>query len=430
MTNDSPDVAQGHSGAEPTPPRRTMDPRQLRTLLSIALVILAFLLAGVGYLLVTILRPIGGPTAEDDSAADGLIWIRSIYGWGDDASNQLVRPNDTAIGPDGTIWVTDGRNDRVLGFSPSGELRQILHFGPRGSSPRSFNLPYAIDVDEVGNVYVANLGGDNVTVVSPENRFIRRFRVPAPLEVAVARDRIVVGSAAGLGIHDRQGREIRVLGIRGKGEKDFDGPRGIVVADDGTIYVTEMHNKRLKAYDRDGNLKYVSTLEGKPAGAQAATRAVDVQLPAGMTMDGRGRLVYVDPFAFTINVVDPADGRVIASYGQHGERDGRFFYPTGISYDPARDWFAVADTNNDRVQIVRIPGSGAAPVATALRRAAASPLTICCFPLILLLLAAIVLVVARRRRSRSFDDTGWRRPEPCDDGHDLGESGEGSSVRP
>src|SRR5580698_9716947 len=33
-------------------------------------------------------------------------------------------------------------------------------------------------------------------------------------------------------------------------------------------------------------------------------------------------------------------------------------YPTGIAYDKTRDWFAVADTSNNRVQIIRLPGTG------------------------------------------------------------------------
>ncbi len=375
----------------------TRDTKRLRIILSLILVVLAFLLAGVGYYLYTIVNPVGGPGGDDGAGDDGLVWVRSIYGWGDDEANQLVRPTDTAIGPDGTIWIAEGRNDRVLGYSPSGELRQFIHFGPRDSSPQALNRPDAVDVDDDGNVYIANLIGEKISVATPDNALVREFSVPAPLEVTVGDEFIVVGSKFGVGIHDLEGKEILILGAKGAGEAEFDGPRGIVIGDDGTIYVTELHNRRLKAYTRDGALKYVSQLPGKPERPGEPTTTVDVQLPAGMTIDGQDRLVYVDPFAFTINVVDPEDGSVIASYGEFGERDGRFFYPTGISYDPARDWFAVADTNNDRVQIVRIPGSGANPLLSAGMRLLSTPLVLCCFPLILLLIAVGVLVWRRRR---------------------------------
>ena len=52
------------------------------------------------------------------------------------------------------------------------------------------------------------------------------------------------------------------------------------------------------------------------------------------------------------------DGEFIAKYGAYGRDDGQFIFPSSIDYDPDRDWFAVADNGNSRVQIIRIPGSG------------------------------------------------------------------------
>lgn len=137
-------------------------------------------------------------------------------------------------------------------------------------------------------------------------------------------------------------------------------------------------------------------------------------LPSGMTMDGSGRIVLVDPFRFRIAVVDPktkdiarepgSNGRPgrQAFYGDQGSADGFFNYPTGIAYDKTRDWFAVADTFNNRVQIVRIPGSGGgalAPVIGAFRL----PMCVLCVPWILLLAAALVLA-SRRRRNRALGE--------------------------
>ena len=62
---------------------------------------------------------------------------------------------------------------------------------------------------------------------------------------------------------------------------------------------------------------------------------------------------------FSLAVFDPENGDVIAKYGTYGTEEGTFMYPSGLAYDAERDWFAVADLGNNRVQIVRLPGSSA-----------------------------------------------------------------------
>jgi hypothetical protein len=83
--------------------------------------------------------------------------------------------------------------------------------------------------------------------------------------------------------------------------------------------------------------------------------------------------------------------------GDYGVADGFFAYPTGIDYDETRDWFAVADTFNNRVQILRIPGSGGSPLAPIIG-AFRTPMCVFCIPFILLVVAAILAVMRRRRQ--------------------------------
>jgi hypothetical protein len=111
--------------------------------------------------------------------------------------------------------------------------------------------------------------------------------------------------------------------------------------------------------------------------------------------------VLVDPFGFDIVVLDPEqEGKVVGRYGEFGNEDGFFAYPTGIAYDPARDWFAITDTANDRVQVVRIPGSTSQPIPAAARRFLSGPFGICSIPLILLLIALFLGVLRSRTRRR------------------------------
>jgi hypothetical protein len=97
-----------------------------------------------------------------------------------------------------------------------------------------------------------------------------------------------------------------------------------------------------------------------------------VQLPTSIALDGKGRLIVIDAFGFDMVVLKATSksASLVARYGDFGQQDAFFNYPTGVAYDADRDWFAVADTFNNRVQILRIPGSTDNAAMAAVRRSA------------------------------------------------------------
>ncbi len=52
-----------------------------------------------------------------------------------------------------------------------------------------------------------------------------------------------------------------------------------------------------------------------------------------MTFDGNNRLIVVDPFDFSLSVVDPKDGKIVKKYGKYGAEDGQLSYPSSVTYD-------------------------------------------------------------------------------------------------
>jgi hypothetical protein len=90
---------------------------------------------------------------------------------------------------------------------------------------------------------------------------------------------------------------------------------------------------------------------------------------------------------------------LIAKYGAPGTIDGQFVYPTSVAYDASHDWFAVADLQNARVQIIRLPGSGGSGLSGA-NRALTGPLRACIIPLALLILAILAGIIYRAIRRR------------------------------
>jgi sugar lactone lactonase YvrE len=388
------------------------DNRRQRAVLGILLVILFLLLLGAAYSVYVLTPGKGAPTGKA-ALPKGITWVRSIYGWGNRPAEQLRTPTDVAIADDGTIWVVSG-HDTISGYAPDGTAKRVI-------KPKNTASIETIAVGDDGNLYVADFGGQ-VLEFSPNGKFLDKWNVDQPQGVYVSGDKIAVSASKGIAVFTHNDSKIIVQagGTRGWGKDQFDLPHGILMAPDGTIYVADTQNRRIKALSSKGrNLWMLGEAPDRSQPGVADVRSKDSSisastflLPAGLTLDGKGRIAVVDPFRFNVTFVDPKTHQIArepgsngkagkkAVYGEMGEGDGFFANPTGIDYDKTRDWFAIADTLNNRVQIVRFPGTGGSAIAPLIG-GFRWPMCIFCLPFILLLLA-IILAAMRRRRARDL----------------------------
>lgn len=393
--------------SEPRKQDRVVSRRGRRLMIAI-IIILILGLAGISLLLISLVAPRGGVANQDD--AGGIEWVKSIYGWGSTPDTQLTVPQELSIDDAGNIWVTDTRfPDRALAFTPEGKLleqvgedskEKIVSVGP-------------LNMTSDGKLFLGESAMDRIRVFDAAGTDQGFISFPNPIDIDVRGSVMAVGSTSGWAIVDPDtGEPVKVIGTRGKGDTEFDTVNGVTIGQDGTIYVVDSFNNRLSAYDAEGDRKWMiitgaagNKVDISGGGAMAAsnvtTAPARLQLPADLTIDGRGRLVVIDSLDFSISVFDPKDGKFIAKYGAYGPQDGQFIYPSSISYDAQRDWFAVADSGNSRVQIVRIPDSGAqVDPAAGIRRALSGPLRACLVPLLLLLILFILFVLRSRKRKK------------------------------
>lgn len=84
------------------------------------------------------------------------------------------------VAPDGGVYVVDHVNTRIVAFDAEGRRR--WSFGRRGRGPGEFRTPYRLDVRHDGTIFVYDFGSAEVTAVSPEGRFLERYRLPFPLD--------------------------------------------------------------------------------------------------------------------------------------------------------------------------------------------------------------------------------------------------------
>lgn len=393
--------------------------RRLRAVLGIILVLAFLALLGLGYAVLSLTR--GAAEPEETAIPSGMEWVRSIYGWGNEPDEALFAPTDVDIAPNGTIWVVTG-HDTLAGFNPDGSVDKVI-------KPEGVASMETIAVAENGDLYVADYGGQ-ILQFSSDGEPLDKWSVQLPQGVDVTDgSQIAVSSNAGVAVFTPDGQILAQWGTRGSGEDQFDLPHAILIGEDGRLFVADTQNRRVRAFTPQGRLIWSTGItpdrsqEGSGDFRNPENTQGPFSIPSGLAFNGKGQIAVVDPFKFTITVLDPESGEIVkltgangepgrqAVFGDFGQADGLFAYPTGIAYDQARDWFAVADTANNRVQILRLPESGGSPVAPVIA-AFRLPMLIFFVPLLLLLLAIILAILRRRKKRQLEGDGGSLNPSP------------------
>jgi DNA-binding beta-propeller fold protein YncE len=72
-------------------------------------------------------------------------------------------PYGLTVASDGTLYVADTDNGRVVALSASGEVLNTR--GSEGAAIGEFKFPEAVAVDDSGTLYVADRGNDRVQVL-------------------------------------------------------------------------------------------------------------------------------------------------------------------------------------------------------------------------------------------------------------------------
>lgn len=348
--------------------KRGLTQRRLFTITAIvlALVLIALLLA-----LFYLLAP---PTALVESGPQlGLVADMVILGPGTGDDPRFDRPLAAAFAPDGRIYVADSGNNRVVVFDEEG--RYVSQFGGLGVGkpaaggvrswePGTMNFPIGIDVDENGDVYVADFRNDTIQVFDSEGRWLRRFPSPesvtgrggsgqggagiAVTDVEVTSDRVYATDSYQVLVFDKDGELLDQYGRPGVEPGEFDRPAGIAAGEDGTVYVSDSNNNRVQAFSAE-----LEPLWQAGAPVTSLTRRLEgpLNLPRGIGVYEDGSLIVADALEQRLVRLAP-DGTVVATYGRRGVEPAQLNFPNGVDVDGDR--ILLTDRENDRVQVLRL----------------------------------------------------------------------------
>jgi predicted membrane-bound mannosyltransferase len=256
-------------------------------------------------------------------AADGAL----LHEWGtfaDAASGNAPtgtfnEPWGVAVGPDGSVYVSDTWNHRVQKFTEEGE--PVTTWGQYGqpfaedpTTQGSFWGPRGIAVDLEGRVFVADTGNKRIAVFDEDGNYLTEF------------------------------------GTAGLDPGQFDEPVSVAVASDGTVFVTDTWNQRIQSFipnedasqyfplqQWDVNAWFGQSLENKPFIAVSEDKHVFITDPEGFRV-----------IEFTEN------GEFVRTWGDFGTGPAEIGLAAGVTVDSA-GFVWVTDAGNNRILRYTLP---------------------------------------------------------------------------
>jgi DNA-binding beta-propeller fold protein YncE len=142
---------------------------------------------------------------------------------------------------------------------------------------------------------------------------------------------------------------VKVVGTTGTLEGQFNAPRGIKVAEDGSLYVADSRNNRIQHLSADGQVLAVWGEQGDVNTDAGADGAFNEPWDVAIGKDGS---VYVsDTWNHRVQQFT-ADGKFVRKWGYfgQGEAPDAFWGPRGLAVDPQGRLY-VMDTGNKRVVV-------------------------------------------------------------------------------
>ncbi|OQX74092.1 MAG: hypothetical protein B6D61_11905 [Bacteroidetes bacterium 4484_249] len=226
---------------------------------------------------------------------------------GDTSIASFNRPFGICIDTVGNLYLADAYNHCVRKISIEGEVSTFAGTGTAGyldgpADEAKFNQPINICFDDSGNMYVSDFLNQRIRKISSD---------------------MTVTTIAGSGIAGLQNGQAN--------EARFNYPRGICVDDTGNIYIGDSWNHRVRKISTNG---IVSTWAGggTTIGVQsvgdyvdAADTAARFYTPCELSIDQFNNIFVADAYNHRIRKIDPARMvTTVAGSGEPGPNGGGF----------------------------------------------------------------------------------------------------------
>jgi DNA-binding beta-propeller fold protein YncE len=183
----------------------------------------------------------------------------AIVGTRGSGPGQFDTPRGVAIGADGHVYVADAGNGRLEAFSSVGKVVGAWDLAQLMGEPPGSVYPSGLAIDGAGNIYVSEPSNDMIIELSPEVAFRKQwggrgsrpgqFRSPLGLTVNQQGDVYVADTINNrVQMFSAGGRLLDVVGTKGALPGQFDLPSSVAVDAQGDVYVAEVDNNRVQKF--------------------------------------------------------------------------------------------------------------------------------------------------------------------------------------
>ena len=192
--------------------------------------------------------------------------VKSFFNAGDQT---FLAPRGMAIAPDGSLYIADSRNHRIVHFDADGNLiNTIGSYGNAMENPSLpgglMNEPWGVAVDDDGTLFVADTWNHRIQVFDSNGQFLRMW---STFDVA--------------GMPDT-----------------FWGPRGIALDAEGHVYVTDTGKQRVVVFDKTGSYRAQFGGVGLELGK--------LDEPVGIAIGQDGKVYIADTWNQRVQVFQPS----------------------------------------------------------------------------------------------------------------------------
>lgn len=333
----------------------------------------------------------GADPIDMDGIGDGGPATQAYLSW----------PRGVATDGTGNLYIADSLNFRVRKVTSAGTITTIAgkygsgNFNGDGMPANQAELSvWAVDVDGIGNIYVADKQNARIRRIAPSGIIstiagsgVQGFAGDGGLATSARLnqpDDVAVDAAGNLYLLDQGNQRVRkvsagiITTVAGNGQAGFGGdggpaklatlnnPQAIAVDVSGNLYIADTGNDRVRRVTPDGKIGTIAG--GGPFRADPLAANVTLEDPLGVAVDGGGN-VYITEARNTVRMIG-ADGviRTVAgvfddisglpaAQGSSGLGDGGparaagFESPEDLTVDQ-RGNILIADRGNGRIRKV------------------------------------------------------------------------------
>ncbi|MGQ9779050.1 MAG: NHL domain-containing protein [Bacillota bacterium] len=268
---------------------------------------------------------------------------------------RLYYPTDIALGPDGSIYIADPGNNRIRRVTPDGIITTVAGTGAAGYGgdggpgvQARLYYPTSSALGPDGSIYIADSYNHRIRRVGPDG---------------------VITTVAGTGVAGYTGDGGPATGAR------LSSPTGVALGPDGSIYIADYSNHRIRRIGPDG---IITTIAGTGLAGYGGDGGPAIQArlyyPTRIVLGPDGSIYIADSSNHRIRRVGPdgiittVAGTGVAGYSGDGgpATEARLSSPTGVALGPDGSIY-IADYSNHRIRrvgpdgiITTVAGTGAA----------------------------------------------------------------------